>query len=148
MERKWLKYDILTVMKQVFGIGVFVSGIIGMPWIILGNGMDIAYIIVFILVWSIVFVFLILPVLRYKTLWKGEGKFNDYRLIRRIGKFSLIKDGVFGNFQIIEDKDKDGIPDSKDEKHFMGRFGYSTYTAKLEDIDYQAFNEAMESIQE
>ncbi len=146
MKRKWLKYDIIAVVKMILGPCLFLSTAIGLPWFLMKNKVEFAYVFVFLVVWAVVFTFVILPMLRYKTLWRGNGKLKDYRLIRTVGKFSLIKDGLFGNFQIIEDKNKDGIPDNKVEKHFMGRSGFWTYPRKLEDIDYHAFREAMKSI--
>lgn len=138
-------YDTCTVLKQLFGSGLFLLTC-GLPLVLPLNKVSFVYVFIYIVILATIFVLVILPRLKYKTLWQGDGKFKEYRLIRAVGKFRLIKDGVFGNFTIIEDKNKDGVPDSKVDKHFMGRFGYWTYYRELEDVDYQAFHEAMKVI--
>lgn len=146
MKRNWLLYDILTVVKNIFGFVLVFGPVVLFIGYAMPNKPNFIYVMGFVIVWAVICTFVILPKLRHKTLWKGEGKFKDYRLIRTIGKFCLIKSGEFMSFQEIEDSDKDGIPDKKVEIHFMGRSGYATSPRELEDIDCQAFTEAMKSI--
>ena len=143
-QKNWIKHDILEALKSIFRlVGLIV--VIILPavlflresiWIVIVTGV----------LGSIIYVLVIIPRLYPKIIWKGTENLSDYSLIRVWGKFKLIKVGVFGNYTVIEDLNKDGIPDRKTEKHFMGRFGYFNYLRKLDEIDYEAFTTAFKTI--
>lgn len=144
---KWLRYDITEAGKVIFRLAALAVVLVSPALIRLVCGEDSFKIVILLgIVGSAFFVWVIIPLTYSKEIWKGDGELSEYYLIRSWGRFKLIKTGVFGNFSIIQDLNKDGVPDEKVDKHFMGRFGYFSYWRELEDLDYTAFRIAMSSV--
>lgn len=141
--KKWLIYDILTVIKNTFYFVLFLSVPVGFFMSLREKTPGTDYLFICCVLWVVLYPFIILPRIRSKILWRGSGKYNDYCLVRSIGKFQLIKNNVTLYNQIIEDRNKDGVADVKFEIHYVGRLGCHEYHIQLEEIDIQAFHEAM-----
>lgn len=146
-KHKWLKYDITEALKVLLRF-TFLLMVVVLPSVAMVHWGEssICYIIATAIIGTVLYVFVILPKTYSKEIWKGDDTLSEYYLIRSWGKFKLIKTGVFGNYTLIEDNDKDGVPDAKTEKHFMGRFGYFNYPRTLDELDYEAFRKAIRSV--